>query len=71
MPYEKFSSKNLIPSKIVANAHKFGVEELQNEELVAMLASSKQPEITHSQRAVIEEIFTKLMQIEKDVQLSG
>ena len=34
MPYENFKSKNHLAAKIAANARKFGVQTLQNEELV-------------------------------------
>ncbi|WP_298086650.1 hypothetical protein [uncultured Campylobacter sp.] len=39
MPYENFKSKNPLAAKIAANARKFDVQTLQNEDLVNLLLS--------------------------------
>ncbi len=41
MPYENFKSKNPLATKIAANARKFDVQTLQNEELVNLLLNEK------------------------------
>ena len=71
MPYENFKSKNLLAAKIAANARKFGVQTLQNEELVNILLKAEKLEISAERREAAERIFTGLMNIEESVQLSG
>ena len=71
MPYENFKSKNHLAAKIAANARKFGVQTLQNEELVNLLLSEKKIEISGEQKEAVERVFTGLMKIEESVQLSG
>lgn len=70
MPYENFKSKNPLAAKIVANARKFDVETLQNEAVVSSLLQVQKINLTSEQRQVTAEIFTKLIQIEEDSQLS-
>jgi len=71
MPYENFKSKNPIAAKIAANARKFGIETLQNEQLVNLLLNEKKTEISSEQKEAVERVFTGLMKIEESVQLSG
>ncbi len=71
MPYENFKSKNHLAAKIAANARKFGVQTLQNEELVNILLRAEKLEISAERREATERIFTGLMNIEESVQLSG
>ena len=71
MPYENFKSKNPLAAKIAANARKFGVETLQNEELVNLLLNEKKIEISDEQKEAARRVFTGLMKIEESVQLSG
>ena len=70
MPYENFKSKNPLAAKITANARKFDVETLQNEAVVSSLLQVQKINLTSEQRQVTAEIFTKLIQIEEDSQLS-
>ena len=70
MPYENFKSKNPLAAKITANARKFDVETLQNEAIVSSLLQVQKINLTSEQRQVTVEIFTKLIQIEEDSQLS-
>nr|WP_314887447.1 acetyltransferase [uncultured Campylobacter sp.] len=70
MPYENFKSKNPLAAKIAANARKFGIETLQNEAVVSSLLQVQKINLTSEQRQVAAEIFTKLIQIEEDSQLS-
>ncbi len=70
MPYENFKSKNPLAVKIAANARKFGIETLQNEAVVSSLLQVQKINLTSEQRQVTAEIFTKLIQIEEDSQLS-
>lgn len=67
MPYENFKSKN----PLAANARKFDVQTLQNEDLVNLLLSEKKIEISSEQKEAVERVFTGLMKIEESVQLSG
>ena len=71
MPYENFKSKNHLAAKIAANARKFGVQTLQNEELVNILLRAEKLEISAERREAAERIFKGLMNIEESVQLSG
>ena len=71
MPYENFKSKNPLAAKIVANARKFDVQTLQNEDLVNLLLNEKKIEISGEQKEAVERVFTGLMNIEESVQLSG
>ena len=71
MPYENFKSKNPLAAKIAANARKFDVQTLQNEELVNLLLSEKKIEISDEQKEAARRVFTGLMNIEESVQLSG
>ena len=71
MPYENFKSKNPLASKIAANARKFDVQTLQNEDLVNFLLSEKKIEISSEQKEAARRVFTGLMNIEESVQLSG
>ena len=71
MPYENFKSKNLLAAKIAANARKFDVQTLQNEDLVNLLLNEKKIEISDEQKEAARRVFTGLMQIEESVQLSG
>ena len=70
MPYENFKSKNPLAAKITANARKFDVHTLQNEAVVSSLLQVQKINLTSEQRQVTVEIFTKLIQIEEDSQLS-
>lgn len=71
MPYENFKSKNPLAASIAANARKFDVQTLQNEDLVNLLLSEKKIEISDEQKGAVECVFTGLMKIEESVQLSG
>ncbi|WP_295141188.1 acetyltransferase [uncultured Campylobacter sp.] len=71
MPYENFKSKNPLAAKIAANARKFDVQTLQNEQLVNLLLNEKKIEISSEQKEAVERVFTGLMKIEEIVQLSG
>ena len=71
MPYENFKSKNLLAAKIAANARKFDVQTLQNEDLVNLLLNEKKIEISGEQKEAARRVFTGLMNIEESVQLSG
>ena len=71
MPYENFKSKNPLAAKIATNARKFGVETLQNEQLVNLLLNEKKIEISDEQKEAARRVFTGLMKIEESVQLSG
>ena len=71
MPYENFKSKNPLAAKIAANARKFDVQTLQNEDLVNLLLNEKKIEISGEQKEAVERVFTGLMKIEESVQLSG
>lgn len=71
MPYENFKSKNPLAAKITANARKFDVQALQNEDLVNLLLNEKKIEISGEQKEAVERVFTGLMNIEEGVQLSG
>ena len=71
MPYENFKSKNPLAANIAANARKFDVQTLQNEDLVNLLLSEKKIEISGEQKEAVERVFTGLMNIEEGVQLSG
>ncbi|MFC2346081.1 acetyltransferase [Campylobacter sp.] len=71
MPYENFKSKNPLAAKIAANARKFDVQTLQNEDLVNFLLSEKKIEISSEQKEAARRVFTGLMNIEESVQLSG
>lgn len=71
MPYENFKSKNPLAVKIAANARKFDVQTLQNEDLVNLLLNEKKIEISGEQKEAVERVFTGLMNIEEGVQLSG
>ena len=71
MPYENFKSKNHLAAKIAANARKFDVQTLQNEDLVNFLLSEKKIEISSEQKEAARRVFTGLMNIEESVQLSG
>ena len=71
MPYENFKSKNPLAAKIAANARKFDVQTLQNEDLVNLLLHEKTLAISDEQQAAGERVFTGLMNIEGSVQLSG
>ena len=71
MPYENFKLKNPLAEKIAANARKFDVQTLQNEQLVNLLLSEKKIEISSEQKEAVECVFTGLMKIEESVQLSG
>ena len=70
MSYENFKSKNPLAAKIAANARKFDVQALQNEAVVSSLLQVQKLNLTSEQRQVTVEIFTKLIQIEEDSQLS-
>ena len=70
MPYENFKSKNPLAAKIAANARKFDVETLQNEAVVEVLLAAAGQNLSAGERAEIERIFTKLIKIEEDAQLS-
>ncbi len=70
MPYENFKSKNPLAAKITANARKFDVETLQNEAVVEVLLVASSQKLSAGERAEIERIFTKLIKIEEDAQLS-
>ena len=71
MPYENFKSKNPLAAKIAANARKFDVHTLQNEQLVNLLLNEKKIEISDEQKEAARRVFTGLMKIEESVQLSG
>ena len=71
MPYENFKSKNPLATKIAANARKFDVQMLQNEDLVNLLLNEKKIEISSEQKEAARHVFTGLMKIEESVQLSG
>ena len=71
MPYENFKSKNPLAAKIAANARKFDVQALHNEQLVNLLLNKKNIEISDEQKGAVERVFTGLMKIEESVQLSG
>lgn len=71
MPYENFKSQNPLAAKITANARKFDVQTLQNEDLVNLLLNEKKIEISSEQKEAVEHVFTGLMKIEESVQLSG
>ena len=71
MPYENFKSKHPLEAKIAANARKFDVETLQNEQFVKLLLNEKKIEISSEQKEAVERVFTGLMNIEESVQLSG
>lgn len=71
MPYENFKSKNPLAAKIAANARKFDVQTLQNEDLVNLLLNEKRIEISDEQKEATRRVFTGLMNIEESVQLSG
>ncbi len=71
MPYENFKSKNPLTAKIAANARKFDVQTLQNEQLVNLLLNEKKIEISSEQKEAARRVFTGLMKIEESVQLSG
>ena len=71
MPYENFKSKNPLVAKIAANARKFDVQTLQNEQFVNLLLNEKKIEISSEQKEAVERVFTGLMKIEESVQLSG
>ena len=71
MPYENFKSKNPLSAKIAANARKFDVQTLQNEQLVNLLLNEKKIEISDEQKEAARRVFTGLMKIEESVQLSG
>ena len=71
MPYENFKSKNPLAAKIAANARKFDVQTLQNEDLVNLLLNEKRIEISDEQKEAARRVFTGLMNIEESVQLSG
>lgn len=70
MPYENFKSKNPLATKIAANARKFDVQTLQNEQLVNLLLNEKKIEISSEQKEAARRVFTGLMKIEESVQLS-
>ena len=67
MPYENFKSKN----PLAANARKFDVQMLQNEDLINLLLNEKKIEISGEQKEAAMRVFTGLMNIEESVQLSG
>ncbi|MFC2428077.1 MAG: acetyltransferase [Campylobacter sp.] len=71
MSYENFKSKNPLATKIAANARKFDVGMLQNEQLVNLLLNKKKIEISDEQKEAARRVFTGLMKIEESVQLSG
>lgn len=71
MGYEAFAlNKDLRVVKITQNAKKFGVERLENEALVKEFLNCEQISLDDAERENIEEIFTNLMKIEEEVQLS-
>ena len=70
MPYENFKSKNPLAAKIAVNARKFDVQTLQNEAVVEVLLAAAGQNLSVGERAEIERIFTKLIKIEEDAQLS-
>ena len=70
MPYENFKSKNPLAAKIATNARKFDVQTLQNEPVVEVLLAASSQKLSAGERAEIERIFTKLIKIEEDAQLS-
>lgn len=71
MGYEAFAlNKDLRVVKITQNAKKFGVERLENEALVKEFLNCEQISLDKVERENIEEIFTNLMKIEEEVQLS-
>ena len=53
MPYENFKSKNPLAAKIAANARKFDVQTLQNEDLVNLLLNEKKIEISDEQKEAV------------------
>ncbi len=71
MSYENFKSKNPLAAKIAANARKFDVQTLQNEDLVNLLLNEKKIKISDEQKEAARRVFTGLMKIEESVQLSG
>ena len=71
MPYENFKAENPLAAKIAANARKFDVQTLQNEQFVNLLLNEKKIEISGEQKEAVERVFTGLMKIEESVQLSG
>ena len=71
MAYEDFLVKNFQSFKICANAKKFGVESLQNDDLVEILLNANRIELSDQNRKCVAEIFIKLMKIEEEVQLSN
>ena len=71
MPYENFKSKNPLAAKIAANARKFDVQTLQNEDFVNLLLNERKIEISDEQKEAARRVFTGLMKIEESVQLSG
>ncbi|QKG29928.1 acetyltransferase [Campylobacter sp. RM16187] len=71
MGYEAFAlNKDLRVVKITQNAKKFGVERLENEALVKEFLNCEQISLDETERENIEQIFTNLMKIEEEVQLS-
>lgn len=71
MPYENFKSKNPLAAKIAANARKFDVQTLQNEDLINLLLNEKRIEISGEQKEAARRVFMGLIKIEESVQLSG
>ncbi|CAD7287631.1 hypothetical protein LMG7974_00510 [Campylobacter majalis] len=69
MAYEEFQNKNLDMLKIAQKAKIFGIQTLQNETLLSSFFATK-ISLTQSERENIAKIFTSLMQIEQNAQLS-
>ncbi|MCR4942833.1 MAG: acetyltransferase [Campylobacter sp.] len=70
MPYEDFKPSDPVAFKIIQNAKEFGVDLLENENLLSEFLKTATTNLKQEEREKIEEIFVKLMKIEEDVQLS-
>lgn len=69
MGYEKFLIRDIKIAKIVQNATKFGVENMQNEEIINTLLNLN-INLDESDRQNVENIFKTLINLEEKVQLS-
>lgn len=68
--YEKFTPTDQNAYKITQNARNFGIDSLSNTKLVQHFLNSTRINLTSKERENLEKIFTNLMKIEDEVQLS-
>ncbi len=69
--YDEFKSADLELTLIAQNARKFGIEALQNAEVLKLLFATPAPNLGETTLEAIKSVFSALEEVKRNSQMSG